>query len=60
MSLILPEDYQPTLTIRDTEAAIVFIRERFQEILGQKLNLQRMSAPLFVEKSTGLDRKSVV
>ncbi|MCO6531825.1 aspartate--ammonia ligase [Lactobacillus sp.] len=55
MSLILPEDYQPTLTIRDTEAAIVFIRERFQEILGQKLNLQRMSAPLFVEKSTGLN-----
>ena len=55
MSLILPEDYQPTLTIRDTEAAIVFIRERFQEILGRKLNLQRMSAPLFVEKSTGLN-----
>lgn len=55
MSLILPEKYQPTLTIRDTEAAIVFIRERLQEVLGQKLNLQRMSAPLFVEKATGLN-----
>lgn len=55
MSLILPEKYQPTLTIRDTEAAIVFIRERFQEVLGQKLHLQRMSAPLFVEKNTGLN-----
>ncbi|MBI0022827.1 MULTISPECIES: aspartate--ammonia ligase [Lactobacillus] len=55
MSLILPEKYQPTLTIRDTEAAIVFIRERFQEVLGQKLHLQRMSAPLFVEKDTGLN-----
>ena len=55
MSLILPEKYQPTLTIRDTEAAIVFSRERFQEVLGQKLHLQRMSAPLFVEKDTGLN-----
>ncbi|MDF7669224.1 aspartate--ammonia ligase [Lactobacillus sp. ESL0703] len=55
MTLILPEKYQPTLTIRDTEAAIVFIRERFQTILAQKLNLQRMSAPMFVEKDTGLN-----
>ncbi|WEV70980.1 aspartate--ammonia ligase [Lactobacillus sp. ESL0785] len=55
MTLILPEKYHPTLTIRDTEAAIVFIRERFQEILAQKLNLQRMSAPMFVEKDTGLN-----
>lgn len=55
MTLILPKKYEPTLTIRDTEAAIVFIRERFQAVLGQKLNLQRMSAPLFVEKNTGLN-----
>ncbi|BDR59863.1 aspartate--ammonia ligase [Lactobacillus xylocopicola] len=55
MTLILPEDYQPTLTIRDTEAAIVFIREQFQAILAEKLNLQRMSAPLFVEHHTGLN-----
>ncbi|RMC41982.1 aspartate--ammonia ligase [Lactobacillus sp. ESL0236] len=55
MTLIMPQNYQPTLTIRDTEAAIVFIRERFQVLLGQKLNLQRMSAPLFVEKNTGLN-----
>ena len=31
MTLILPKDYQPSLTIRDTEAAIVFIRETFQD-----------------------------
>ncbi|WEV39910.1 aspartate--ammonia ligase [Lactobacillus sp. ESL0681] len=55
MKLTIPDNYQPTLTIRDTEAAIVFIRERFQEILAQKLNLQRMSAPMFVEQSTGLN-----
>ncbi|MDF7638134.1 aspartate--ammonia ligase [Lactobacillus sp. ESL0791] len=55
MSLILPKSYHPTLSIRDTEAAIVFIREHFQQILADKLNLQRMSAPMFVEKSTGIN-----
>ena len=55
MTLILPKDYHPSLTIRDTEAAIVFIRENFQDKIADKLNLQRMSAPMFVEKSTGLN-----
>ncbi|TSO26974.1 aspartate--ammonia ligase [Lactobacillus sp. LL6] len=55
MDLILPKDYKPTLTVRDTEAAIVFIRENFQAILSDKLNLQRMSAPMFVEQATGLN-----
>ena len=55
MILILPKDYQPSLTIRDTEAAIVFIRETFQDKIAEKLNVQRMSAPMFVEKSTGLN-----
>ena len=55
MDLILPKDYKPTLTVRDTEAAIVFIRENFQAILSDKLNLQRMSAPMFVERATGLN-----
>ena len=55
MTLILPAGYHPTLTIRDTEAAIVYIREEFQRVLAKKLHLQRMSAPLFVEKHTGLN-----
>lgn len=55
MTLILPKDYHPTLTIRDTEAAIVFIRETFQDRLASELSLQRMSAPMFVEKDTGLN-----
>lgn len=50
MTLILPKDYHPTLTVRDTEAAIVFIRETFQDKLAEILGLQRMSAPMFVEK----------
>ena len=55
MTQIIPKDYHPTLSVRDTEAAIVFIREHFQAILSESLNLQRMSAPMFVEKSTGLN-----
>ncbi len=55
MTLILPKNYHPTLTIRDTEAAIVCIRETFQDRLAEILNLQRMSAPMFVEKNTGLN-----
>ncbi|WP_297816177.1 aspartate--ammonia ligase [uncultured Lactobacillus sp.] len=55
MELILPKDYRPSLNIRDTEAAIVFIRETFQDKLASILNVQRMSAPMFVEKNTGLN-----
>ncbi len=55
MTLVLPKNYHPTLTIRDTEAAIVCIRETFQDRLAENLNVQRMSAPMFVEKNTGLN-----
>ena len=55
MELILPKDYHPTLTVRDTEAAIVYIRETFQDKLASILGVQRMSAPMFVEKNTGLN-----
>lgn len=55
MTLILPKDYRPTLTIRDTETAIVFIRETFQDELTSIMGLQRMSAPMFVEKASGLN-----
>ena len=55
MSLIIPKNYDPKLSIRDTEAAIRFIRENFQDEFGHELHLQRMSAPMFVEKGTGLN-----
>ena len=55
MSLIVPENYAPKLSIRETEEAIRYIRETFQDEIGKELNLQRMSAPMFVEQSTGLN-----
>lgn len=49
MSLIVPENYDPKLSIRETEEAIRYIRETFQDEIGKELNLQRMSAAIFVE-----------
>ena len=39
MSLILPENYDPRLTVRETEAAIKYIRDTFQKEFGRQLNL---------------------
>lgn len=55
MALILPAGYDPVLTIRETQEAIKFIRDLFQKEFGRQMNLERVSAPLFVEKSSGLN-----
>lgn len=55
MSLILPEQYDPRLTVRETEAAIKYIRDTFQAEFGKEMNLERISAPLFVAKNSGLN-----
>ena len=55
MSLIIPKDYDPKLTIRETQEAIKYIRDTFQKEFGRELGLLRISAPLFVEKSSGLN-----
>ena len=55
MNLILPENYDPRLTVRETEAAIKYIRDTFQKEFGRQLNLERISAPLFVRTDSGLN-----
>ncbi len=55
MSLILPENYDPRLSVRETEAAIKYIRDTFQKEFGRQLNLERISAPLFVRTDSGLN-----
>lgn len=55
MELIIPKNYDPKLTIRETEEAIKYIRDTFQKELGKEMNLERISAPLFVEQSSGLN-----
>ena len=55
MSLTLPEQYDPRLTVRETEAAIKYIRDTFQAEFGKEMNLERISAPLFVAKNSGMN-----
>lgn len=55
MSLIIPENYNPNLDGRETERAIKFIKDTFQHEIIAALNLQRISAPLFVRPETGLN-----
>lgn len=55
MSLIIPKNYDPVLNIRETEKAIKYIRDTFQSEFGKEMNLERISAPLFVKKSSGLN-----
>ena len=53
--LFLRDDYKTTLSTRDTQRAIKVIRDTFQNNLCAALNLERISAPLFVTKSSGLN-----
>ena len=55
MKLTIPEDYNPVLSVRQTQEAIKYIRDTFQHEFGKEMNLLRISAPLFVEKSSGLN-----
>ena len=55
MQLVLPKDYDPILDVRQTQEAIKYIRDTFQKEFGREMHLSRISAPLFVPKSTGLN-----
>ena len=55
MELFIPEHYDPRLDIRETQDAIKYIRDTFQKEMGREMHLERISAPLFVEKSSGLN-----
>ncbi len=55
MKLIIPKDYDPKLSVRQTQEAIKFIRDNFQKEFALAMNLERISAPLFVEKKSGLN-----
>ncbi|MDD8048965.1 MAG: aspartate--ammonia ligase [Thomasclavelia sp.] len=55
MNLIIPKNYDPVLSLRETQEAIKYIRDTFQVEIGRALHLSRISAPLFVEKNSGLN-----
>lgn len=59
INLINREDkcmtYKPTLTAEETQVAIKFIKDKFQHNLARRLNLKRVTAPLFVRTDSGLN-----
>ncbi len=55
MKLTIPDKYDPKLNIRQTQEAIEFIRLAFQKNFSYALNLKRISAPVFLLKSSGLN-----
>ncbi len=55
LSTVIPQGYAPLLNLYDTQKAIGLLKRLFEDDLGGCLNLRRVSAPLFVEASTGLN-----
>ena len=53
--LMIPEGYQSALNLHDTQQAIKTVKDFFQQNLVQRLNLLRVSAPLFVTPESGLN-----
>ncbi|CEM62578.1 aspartate--ammonia ligase [Treponema phagedenis] len=53
--LKLPKNYQPILSIKETEQAIIKIKNFFQISLSTELNLTRVTAPLFIPQGKGLN-----
>ena len=54
MDTIVPKGYKATSDIRQTERCIKFLKDRFESVLGRRLNLHRITAPLFVRNDTGI------
>lgn len=54
-TVYIPEGYRPCLNSYDTQLAIGMTKRLFADVLAGELNLRRVSAPLFVEASTGLN-----
>ncbi len=54
-ALQIPEGYKPELDIKETQIAIKAIKDHFERVLAQNLNLTRVSAPLYVRPESGLN-----
>jgi aspartate--ammonia ligase len=55
MKLIIPNNYKSSLTLKETERAIKLIKDFFEANLAAELKLRRVTAPLFVQRGTGIN-----
>ena len=54
-NLIIPSGYHSALNLHDTQVGIKTVKDFFQTMLTERLNLLRVSAPLFVDPTSGLN-----
>ena len=54
-SLYIPKGYKSSLSLRETQHAIKYIKDIFQQGLSFSLTLDRVSAPLIVRKGSGIN-----
>lgn len=52
---VIPQGYKPVLKLYETQKSIGLIKNIFQVKLSSALHLKRVTAPLFVDPSTGLN-----
>ena len=53
--IIVPKGYHSELNLHDTQIGIKTVKDFFQNLLAERLNLLRVSAPLFVDPKSGLN-----
>lgn len=54
-NLEIPDGYKSVLTLRETQRAIKYVKDVFERSLAERLNLERITAPLFVTKNSGIN-----
>ncbi|MCK4746542.1 MAG: aspartate--ammonia ligase, partial [Bacteroidales bacterium] len=55
MKLVIPKNYKSALTLKETERAIKMVKDFFELNLAAELKLRRVTAPLFVQRGTGIN-----
>ncbi|MBQ3105395.1 MAG: aspartate--ammonia ligase [Lachnospiraceae bacterium] len=55
MTTYIPEGYVSALDLHETQVGIKTIKDFFQTLLAERMNLLRVSAPLFVDPASGLN-----
>lgn len=53
--LIFPEGYDGSLTLREVEEGIKYVKDHFEDALALALNLTRVTAPIFVTRESGIN-----
>ena len=53
--ITIPKNYKSALNLHDTQIGIKTVKDFFQNLLAENLNLLRVSAPLFVTPESGLN-----